>query len=192
MGLDQYLYAEKYVSGWAHAKPEDRQEMHKLGWAIDGLKEMVCEGSPHAEVRVCIAYWRKANAIHRWFVDNCQEGVDDCNPYLVTREQLAELRGLCMRVIEASKLAEGMVANGKTFKPEWGEWRTNLEEGKIVLNPEVAQELLPAQAGFFFGSTDYDQWYMQNLMDTVEQIDRALRLVPEDDWAWSFSYRSSW
>ena len=25
-----------------------------------------------------IASWRKANAIHKWFVDNVQDGVDDC------------------------------------------------------------------------------------------------------------------
>ena len=42
-----------------------------------------------------IIYWRKANAIHKWFVENVQEGVDDCGEYEVTVEQLTELRDLC-------------------------------------------------------------------------------------------------
>ena len=30
-----------------------------------------------------VAYWRKANAIHGWFVYNIQDGVDDQNEYYV-------------------------------------------------------------------------------------------------------------
>ena len=33
-------------------------------------------------------YWRKASAIHKWFVDNCQEGDDDCGTYLVDRKTI--------------------------------------------------------------------------------------------------------
>ena len=28
-----------------------------------------------------IGYWRKSNQIHKWFVDNIQEGVDNCATY---------------------------------------------------------------------------------------------------------------
>ena len=37
-----------------------------------------------------VGYWRKANQIHKWFVDNVQDGVDDCGEYKVTKEQLIE------------------------------------------------------------------------------------------------------
>ena len=46
------------------------------------------------------AYWRKANAIHAWFVDNVQAGVDDCNHYELTREHLETLKNICTQAIE--------------------------------------------------------------------------------------------
>jgi hypothetical protein len=38
-----------------------------------------------------VAYWRKFNALHGWFVENIQNGVDDCGSYEVTKEQLFDL-----------------------------------------------------------------------------------------------------
>lgn len=35
--------------------------------------------------------WCKANAIHKWFLDNVQNGVDDCEEYQVSVEQLSAL-----------------------------------------------------------------------------------------------------
>lgn len=47
-----------------------------------------------------VGYWRKANHIHAWFVDNVQSGEDDCGEYLVTPEDLLKLKSLCEAVIE--------------------------------------------------------------------------------------------
>jgi hypothetical protein len=52
----------------------------------------------------------------------------------------------------------------------------------------VADEELPTQQGFFFGSYEYDEWYFGDLKQTVEIIDNALSV--SDDW--SFYYSSSW
>lgn len=38
-----------------------------------------------------VGYWRKANQIHNWFVQNVQNGIDECEPHLVTKEKLEEL-----------------------------------------------------------------------------------------------------
>ena len=38
-----------------------------------------------------VAYWRKFNALHGWFVNKCQNGVDDCGYYEVTKEDLESL-----------------------------------------------------------------------------------------------------
>lgn len=46
-----------------------------------------------------IAYWRKANAIHNWFVVNVQVGEDDNREYHVSTEQLQELLRLCKQVV---------------------------------------------------------------------------------------------
>lgn len=50
--------------------------------------------------------------------------------------------------------------------------------------------LFPPQAGFFFGGTDIDQWYWNDLTNTINQLERILAL-PEID-KLSFSYCSSW
>jgi hypothetical protein len=47
-----------------------------------------------------VAYWRKANAIHNWFVDSVQGGKDDCDRYPVTREQLKALIRDCKSVLD--------------------------------------------------------------------------------------------
>jgi hypothetical protein len=111
---------------------------------------------PSIQCQVKVGYWRKANAIHQWFVDNCQDGRDDCREYYVTREQLEELRKFCQMVLD---------------------------------NHALAEEFLPTQSGFFFGGTEYDEWYFNDLKLTVEIIDRVLVKVPD---GWDFAYGSSW
>ena len=63
------------------------------------------------------AYWRKANAIHKWFVDNVQNGEDECRPHYVEREQLEELIDDCMLVIAAQdqELSEQVVPTASGF-----------------------------------------------------------------------------
>lgn len=47
-----------------------------------------------------IGYWRKANAIHKWFVDNTQNGVDECQTSEVSLQQVVELYNLCKKVLK--------------------------------------------------------------------------------------------
>lgn len=191
MGLDQYLYAEKYVSGWSHSDPQERQEMGRLAAAIPEVGDLLTQDSPHAMVSVCAIYWRKANAVHDWFVRECQDGVDDCVEHDVPREKLIELRDICEEIISGVMVEQGEVRNGYLLTPG-GDKEAIIEEGVTITNPEFCAELLPTASGFFFGSTDYDQWYLHDIMHTKDSIDALLSKIPEDGWAWSFSYRSSW
>jgi hypothetical protein len=52
----------------------------------------------------------------------------------------------------------------------------------------LAAELLPPTDGFFFGSTELDEGYFDDLRNTIEIIDHVLAL-PED---WMIEYQSSW
>ena len=98
MGLDMYLTAKRYL--W---NGEDDAIGQKIGEAI-GIK-----GDPESRFRGCslmvkgieleAMYWRKANAIHGWFVENVQDGEDDCREYEVDREQLENLRDLCADIL---------------------------------------------------------------------------------------------
>lgn len=74
MGLDMYLTAKAEVAGDS-TLPANGQERE-------------------------VAYWRKANQIHGWFVDNIQGGVDECEQFPVSRPQLETLRQICMEALD--------------------------------------------------------------------------------------------
>src|SRR5690606_27196657 len=63
-----------------------------------------------------VAYWRKANHIHNWFVENVQGGVDNCEPFEVTKDKLQELLNLCQLVYtNKDKAKELMPTSGGFF-----------------------------------------------------------------------------
>lgn len=53
----------------------------------------------------------------------------------------------------------------------------------------VAEDLLPTQKGFFFGSYEIDEWYWEQIDYTVTQLEKVLNGVPD---GWDFAYQSSW
>lgn len=135
-----------------------------------------------------VADWRKANHIHKWFVDNVQDGVDDCETYEVTKEQLKELLDVCKKVINESNLVKGKVVNGQKY--ENGKWVNCYEDGEYIEDFSVAQELLPTASGFFFGSTHYDKWYIEDIKYTIEVIENMLNTTDFEHEI--VMYSSSW
>ena len=154
MGLDQYLYAKKFAHSGDWGKDEEKQLFASLV-ALSKIGEFMETDFPTAFIEVKVAQWRKANEIHQWFVDNCQDSTDDCRLAYVGREKLTELLDFCKQV---------------------------------VADNSKAQDLLPTQAGFFFGSTEYDVWYFRVLEETVGTLEKCLTLDDE----WEFYYSSSW
>ena len=65
-----------------------------------------------------------------------------------------------------------------------------MEEGTIYPGAEMAAVLLPTESGFFFGSTEYDQWYVMDIENTIEQLEKVLN-DPQFD-SCSFFYHASW
>lgn len=82
MGLDSYLHAKRYVSEYNEDTKEIDKQLQEITKNIRG--EM---GDLEYIVTVAM-YWRKANAIHNWFVKNVQGGIDDCVEYYVPIEAL--------------------------------------------------------------------------------------------------------
>ena len=98
MGLDMYLKGKRYVSDY---NDQDKVINSEIMQHFPELSE----AQTVQEVTVRVGYWRKANQIHKWFVDNVQEGTDDCGDYYVSRESLQALRALCQQVIDFRHLA---------------------------------------------------------------------------------------
>jgi hypothetical protein len=152
MGLDMYLYKKSYVLSGEWIKEEARESVNVLR---GGSEHPKIKSSRIKYVIEEVGYWRKANAIHKWFVDNVQDGKDDCGSYLVTRKNLSDLLNLCKEIFDDES-----------------------KTGKV----------LPTQSGFFFGSTDYDEWYFRDIENTIKIIQDCL----SDEDADEFEYRSSW
>ena len=135
-----------------------------------------------------LAYWRKANQIHKWFVDNIQEGTDDCGYYKVERKDVERLLAICEEVLGKSVLKEGKIVDGWTFKN--GVRKAILEDGKYIENKEIAEKLLPTSKGFFFGSPEYDEYYIKDLEHTVERCKDILDTFNFEEE--ELYYTSSW
>jgi hypothetical protein len=86
------------------------------------------------------------------------------------------------------------VQEGEDDCKEYYVSREKLEELKnlceqVLANRSLAAELLPSISGFFFGGTEYDDWYFSDLELTVEIVNDTLLLSEKD---WNFYYQSSW
>lgn len=180
MGLDMYL-DKCNRKAWGY-KDMDIDKMKTDRPALyEELKPLIVmrgQYSPWESFFSEVGYWRKANAIHKWFVDNVQDGIDNCEYYEVTKEQLEELLEVCIKVREGSKLVKGMIKNGE--RVENGKWVPIMEDGEYIEDPSVAEELLPTTSGFFFGSTEYDQWYLEDIEDTINILTKALETTDFD------------
>ena len=136
-----------------------------------------------------VAYWRKANAVHKWFVDHVQDGEDDCEYHReVTREDLEELRNICKELLENVVMVNGQIENGQRLIN--GKWVPIMQEGKRIVNPEICRELLPTETGFFFGGTDYDEYYLDDIKHTWEACESVLSSTDFENQM--IFYRSSW
>ena len=145
MGLDMYLSKKTFIgANYDHRKVSGKIEIKINGEPVDiDFKKVT-------EIVESVGYWRKANQIHNWFVENVQDGNDDCEEYYVSYEQLMELKNLCKEVLKTKDT-----------------------------------DLLPPTSGFFFGSTDTDEYYFQDLRDTVKILDN----IKKSD---GYHYQASW
>jgi hypothetical protein len=102
-----------------------------------------------------IAYWRKFNALHQWFVTHVQLGIDNCGTYELNRDALFE----CLETLEATH---------------------NLKDSNKM----------PPTQGFFWGSTEVDSAYWNNVKNSIKTISG---LIDYTDWDNErLFYQSSW
>jgi len=142
----------------------------------------------HEGIAEGVAYWRKANAIHNWFVNNCGNGIDNCQVMEISKDELEKLLSIAQKVKDSCVLTKGKIKNGYRF--ENGKEVPIMEDGEYIKDSSVAEELLPTTSGFFFGGTDYDQWYLDDIDNTIKQIKYILETTDFDNEY--IIYQASW
>jgi hypothetical protein len=142
MGLDMYLTAERYFRRW----PDDGPDMVIANDVIALLPELVAAKATVQTVSAEVGYWRKANAIHNWFVQNVQDGKDECKDHEVSYEQLVDLRDVCNKVMEDNTLAPTLLPTGSGFffgNTEYDHWYFTYVAATVTICNNVLDNLLP-------------------------------------------------
>lgn len=173
MGLDMYLYARKYVSGVNYGRDGDGGFQVLLNRELDTIIEPLGlnrkdldQDTPSAIIGVKVLQWRKANHIHNWFVDNVQDGEDNCKDHYVSREKLEELLSTLGEVLD-------------------------IHYDRHNGDPDITvEDLLPTAEGFFFGGTEYDDYYWSEVERTYEEVNALLNNEKFNNF--DFEYSSSW
>lgn len=57
---------------------------------------------------------------------------------------------------------------------------------KVLADHSLAESLLPTRVGFFFGSTEYDDWYFQNVEAVLEDFTKYLEGWDDDTIGWVY------
>lgn len=168
MGLDMYLYRK--ISLWDY-KPDSSSLFvtGKYNTNQHITKQINIENLGYLAFE--IGYWRKANHIHKWFVDHVQDGNDDCAEHYVSKQHLEELYDRCLVIKDIEQSS------------------SSLEEKQ-----EKYEELLPTQSGFFFGNTNYTEDYLDGINETIAIIEKEKESEFWNDSELSvfYSYHSSW
>lgn len=126
--------------------------------------DMSINDAAHQEIRYVvlldreIIYWRKANAVHRWFCEHLIKPPSNCEHVPVSASELTQLLTTC--------------------------WQ-------IQSSPDQANELMPVQEGFFFGSTSYDEWYHDQVENTIHGVLDALVYINATPSA-ALYYEANW
>jgi hypothetical protein len=149
-----------------------------------------------------VGYWRKANAIHGWFVRECGNNVDECQEIPVSMIKLLELQALCLTALikrdqdptpfedtESPKSSRAVPVEGEDI----GEWLAKQMQMETTIATmekqfEDTSDPLRPVAGFFFGGTEKDQYYYSDLAETAQIIAEAVKEYPNGE----FVYQASW
>ena len=151
---------DKYFN---ESKGKIKCELPKELDAFKDLDEVKNSLSISFNVDYNVGYWRKANHIHKWFVDNCADGKDECQKIWLGKEDLEKLRSVCAEVMQDHSKAE---------------------------------QLLPTCEGFFFGGTEYDKYYFNDIDKAMKILDACIKFLEEkekaEDYSWRLYYQASW
>jgi hypothetical protein len=135
MGLDMYLTKTKRVEDltaeqyaeinnslpWEEKDYDKKSGLKKLNPEIEGVEQLdesvSLKGNSckYLTIKEELGYWRKVNSVHNWFVNNCQDGIDECQLAEVSREDLEELLETCYKVVHKTSTPEDALPPSSGF-----------------------------------------------------------------------------
>lgn len=107
-----------------------------------------------------LAYFRKVNFLLPFF---CYE--ENCSDIEIDKYQVEDLVNACQTILDTLKTSGTQAAT------------------------EVANEMLPTEGGFFFGSTEYDEWYFKDVEDVLNKF---TTILDNTDWENETVYMHCW
>ena len=148
MGLDMYFYARKttYKSFSKWDNPERANEAN-YPEDLKIFSDYIYDRnfkSVQTETSYQIGYFRKFNALHSYIVEKFANGIDNCQDIYLYKEDVEQIKKVLDDVLNAHQQVE------------------------------KAKELLPTQSGFFFGGTDYDEFYFEDVKDAADLMQNLL------------------
>lgn len=171
MGLDMYLYAEKYESKYRNKTLSYPKELEELSRSINTYS-IASKTTTYK-----IGYWRKFNALHNYIINHFANGRDECQRVYLLEEEIKEILNILKKVEESFKTAK--------IKEE--------KDGYIIYENPIAEKLLPTKDGFFFGSLDYDDFYLDYVKRSIKIFEEVLKLLEErPEEGYDIYYQASW
>ena len=186
MGLDMYLYARDYQS---KANYKDKKKGIE-GFYPDALKRLgnkiFKDNFMSKQTRYQIGYWRKFNALQGYFEKKVEHENELLHGIYVDWDTMEELIKIMIKVKKELKKCPT-----KQVKVVVG-WKNGekIYKDMTVYDCELAQELLPPETGFFYGSEYIDEYYVECLDYSLKLFRKALKLSKEHDY--DIIYEANW
>ena len=108
--------------------------------------------------------FRKFNALHAYVVDNFGGGKDECQVIYLDIDNLIQIHEMLSLVKESLSIGDKVIAS----------------------------QTLPPSEGFFFGSTEIDEWYEKDVNEAVEVFGKIIEEHSIVGHNASYSYQASW
>lgn len=187
MGLDMYFYKKSYVKNWEHTPAEQR---HNVSVSLNDNVRTDIKPERVSTITEEVAYWRKFNALHNWFVRNCADGIDECQNIDITLEDINNLLDV-MREVKAS--LDASPKKTASVESGWANGKKAYADVEVFADTSVAHKLFPTSSGFFFGGIEYDQWYYNSLVETIKTFENLINESKvEGAYSPEYYYRASW
>lgn len=166
MGLDMYLYANKYDSKSTYNYDEEKKDKVSKTFYPRALNKLARKHADYnflsKETFYQIGYWRKFNALHGFIVEHYADGEDNCRKIYLSKDNIKEILN--------------------TLK-------------EVKANPNSAMDIMPPTSGFFFGSQDIDEWFIKDVEYSVELFEDVLEMLEKNDKRknyYEIYYQASW